>query len=205
MIIKVCGLREAENMQEVERLGTDWMGFIFYPRSPRHVTLRPSCLPVKARRVGVFVNEQQENIIRKTSEFGLDIIQLHGNETMDFCTDLRNKMPSSIKIMKTIGVEKEADIRKAESYGQSIDYVLFETKCDTYGGSGKRFNWQWLESYNGPHPFILSGGIGPQDVQAIKQLTHPYFHGIDLNSRFESSPGIKNIGLLDRFLRELRK
>lgn len=205
MIIKVCGLRETENLKEVEKLGVDWMGFIFYPRSPRNVMLRPSYLPVKAQRVGVFVNEQKESITQKISEFGLNIVQLHGNESPDFCTDLRNSLPASIQIMKAVRIEEEADIKKAESYGQSIDYILFETKCDTYGGSGKQFNWKWLQSYNGPHPFILSGGIGPENAQTIKQLTHPYFYGIDLNSRFELSPGIKNIELLDRFLHELKE
>ncbi|MCD8235345.1 MAG: phosphoribosylanthranilate isomerase [Prevotellaceae bacterium] len=205
MVIKVCGLRETENLKEVEKLGVDWMGFIFYPRSPRHVALRPSYLPTQARRVGVFVNEHKESIMQRVSEFRLDIVQLHGNESPDFCTDLRNSLPASMQIMKAVRVEKEADIEKAESYGQSIDYVLFETKCDTYGGSGKQFNWEWLQSYKGPRPFILSGGIGPEDAQAIKQLTHPCFYGIDLNSRFELSPGIKNIELLSRFLHELKK
>ncbi|MCM1313217.1 MAG: phosphoribosylanthranilate isomerase [Bacteroides sp.] len=205
MIIKVCGLREADNIKDIEALGADWTGFIFYPRSLRHITSRPSFLPAKAKRVGVFVNEQIQNILQKVSEFRLDIIQLHGNETPDFCMELKGSLPNDIQIMKAIQIEKEEDVNISSNYRECTDYILFETKCHTYGGSGRQFNWQWLQSYKGPQPFILSGGIGPDDAPAIKRIEHPRFLGIDLNSRFESSPGIKDTRLLGSFLQELRK
>ncbi len=205
MIIKVCGLREANNLKQVESLGVDWIGFIFYSHSPRNITIPPSYMPQRAQRVGVFVNEQLPQIIQKVSEFGLDIIQLHGNENLEFCMELRNRLPHNVEIMKAVQIEKEGDTERAQCYGEYINYVLFETKCNTYGGSGKQFNWQWLQNYKGPHPFILSGGIGPKDAQTIKSLKHPFFWGIDLNSCFEESPGIKDIQLLDKFLHELRE
>lgn len=204
MIVKVCGLCDAANIRKVEALGVDWMGFIFYPHSPRNVHSKPSYLPEHAKKAGVFVNATEEFIKQKVSEYGLDIVQLHGHETPNFCRNLKSSLPEQTRIMKSIPIEKMEDIKGCEDYENATDYILLETRCSTYGGSGRQFDWNLLQYYKSARPFILSGGIRPEDVQTIKQLQHPNFLGIDLNSRFEISPGVKNIEVLESFLRELR-
>ncbi len=199
MIIKVCGMTEAENIRRVEALGVDWMGFIFYPRSKRYVAAPPSYLPQRALRVGVFVNAPMTEILQKIKDFGLDFVQLHGSETPDFCAEVKK---SGVKVIKAIHVNSAADLSGLD---YSADYLLFETPSDAFGGSGRHFDWSLLTDYNGTVPFLLSGGIGPDDFDAINELKHPLFAGIDLNSRFESEPGIKQPELLEAFLANLKK
>lgn len=184
MIVKVCGMRDAENIRQVDALGVDWMGFIFYSRSKRYVATLPAVMPIKSRRVGVFVNASIEEISRRIKEFRLHAVQLHGSESRELCADVRQL---GVEVIKAIHVS-----RPLPPTDYPADYLLFETPSDAYGGSGHHFDWTILDEYMGPIPFLLSGGIGPDDVNKIKQIKHPYFAGIDLNSKVEISPGLKD-------------
>lgn len=206
MIVKVCGMREAENIRRLDELGiADWMGFIFYPRSPRYVSLPPSHLPHHCKRVGVFVNAAIDEMVQRSSDFRLDIIQLHGSETPEFCHDVRRSMGENIQIIKTIAVESESDLDRAAHYEGQVDYFLFETKSLCYGGSGRQFDWTILHNYCGHIPFLITGGITPDDVQRVRTFSHPQFAGIDLNSRFETTPGVKDIEKLHVFIDLIRQ
>lgn len=197
-LIKVCGMREAENIREVEALGIDVIGFIFWPKSSRCVSTRPDYLPVNAKRAGIFVNEDIEQVKRIAVDYALDIIQLHGNESPDYARNLRNW-----KVIKAFNIASEEDLESTVIYDGAVDYFLFDTKGKAVGGNGEKFDWEVLASYNGQTPFILSGGIGPDDTERVRTFYHPQCIGIDLNSRFELSPGLKDITALRRFLSQL--
>ena len=197
-LIKVCGMREAENIREVEALGIDVIGFIFWPKSSRCVSTRPDYLPVNAKRAGIFVNEDIEQVKRIAVDYALDIIQLHGNESPEYARNLCNW-----KVIKAFSIASEEDLESTVIYDGAVDYFLFDTKGKAVGGNGERFDWEVLASYNGQTPFILSGGIGPDDTERVRTFYHPQCIGIDLNSRFELSPGLKDITALRRFLSQL--
>lgn len=197
-LIKVCGMREAENIREVEALGIDVIGFIFWPKSSRCVSTRPDYLPVNAKRAGIFVNEDIELVRRIAVDYALDIIQLHGNESPEYARNLRNW-----KVIKAFNIASEEDLESTVIYDGAVDYFLFDTKGKAVGGNGEKFDWEVLASYNGQTPFILSGGIGPDDTERVRTFYHPQCIGIDLNSRFELSPGLKDITALRRFLSQL--
>lgn len=197
-LIKVCGMREAENIREVEALGIDVIGFIFWPKSSRCVSTRPDYLPVNAKRAGIFVNEDIEQVKRIAVDYALDIIQLHGNESPEYARNLCNW-----KVIKAFNIASEEDLESTVIYDGAVDYFLFDTKGKAVGGNGERFDWEVLASYNGQTPFILSGGIGPDDTERVRTFYHPQCIGIDLNSRFELSPGLKDITALRRFLSQL--
>ena len=152
MTVKVCGMREPNNIRAVESSGIDMMGFIFYEQSPRYVGGKPAYLPEKCMRVGVFVDEPEENIMSRVREFGLHAVQLHGRETPAECLSLRNE---GLTVIKAFSVGNEHDIRSTLSYEDKCDYCLFDTACTGYGGSGKRFDWSLLEHYDGHTPFLL--------------------------------------------------
>lgn len=198
MIVKVCGMTEAENIREVEDCGVDLIGFIFYPASKRYIAAPPAYLPQRADRAGVFVNATLTDIFLKIKEFGLDFVQLHGSESPEFCAEVKK---SGVKVIKAVHVNDTSDFSALD---YPVDYLLFETPTATYGGSGHHFDWSLLDCYQGRVPFLLSGGIRPEDYEAIKALSHPLFAGIDLNSRFELTPGVKNPGLLATFLAKLK-
>lgn len=202
MIIKVCGMREAHNIRKVEALGVDWMGFIFYPQSPRYVSAMPAYLPVNAKRVGVFVNQEPDLVSRLVQEFGLSIVQLHGTEDAPCIGRIRALCPG-ITIVKALNIAKSDDLKLATPYFGMVDYLLFDTKAKLAGGNGTQFDWNILSSYNGTVPFILSGGIGPDDAERLNAFNHPMMAGIDLNSRFESAPALKDAKLLESFLSKL--
>lgn len=197
LLVKVCGMTLGENIRQVESLGVAMMGFIFYPPSPRSVRGVPGYLPVKARRVGVFVNETPQRILTTARQFGLDYVQLHGKETADDCRCLS---AAGLKIVKALPLSTIEDAAHAGAYSGLCDYLLFDTPAKCYGGSGRQFDWSLLEGYRGETPFLLSGGIGPESVEAVKTVRHPRLAGIDLNSRFELSPGVKDVERLRRFL-----
>lgn len=198
MMVKICGMREAENICEVEALGINLMGFIFWPKSSRHVSGRPAHLPTNCNRVGVFVDEDIETVRRIADEYALDYIQLHGHESAEYCAQLQGK-----HLIKAISVSCCDDIMTYKTYEGLVDYFLFDTKCPTIGGSGQQFDWTVLTAYDGNTPFLLSGGIGPDDAKRIKAFHHPKCIGIDLNSRFELAPGLKDINKLKDFLNAL--
>ncbi len=197
-------MTNGDNILAVENLGIEMMGFIFYDKSPRYVHIMPSYLPTLCNRVGVFVNSEISHILKTVSIYNLDYVQLHGDESVDYCKELRKKLPIRIKIIKCISITAITYINKTIQYESLVDIFLFENKCESYGGSGKKFEWDYLSSYHGSKPFLLSGGIGPEDIKSVMEIHHPALLGIDLNSRFELSPGIKDIDLLTTFIRTIR-
>ena len=204
MIIKVCGMRDGDNIREVEQLSIDWMGFIFYPKSSRYVSEVPAYLPTKCKRVGVFVDASTDEIIKKIHDFSLDAIQLHGNEYPEQISHLLS-LTSHLSIIKAFNIATAEDLKSTASYTGLADYFLFDTKGASVGGNGEKFDWSVLDSYEGETPFLLSGGIGPDDAARVSSFRHPKCAGIDLNSKFESSPAYKDVTTLSRFLNEIKK
>ncbi len=200
MIVKVCGMRDANNIRAVEALGISWMGFIFWPKSSRYVSELPSYMPERCKRVGVFVDADIAEILGKTDSFGLDIIQLHGKETPKICSMLRQT--TGKMVIKALNIASDDDLLLAKDYDGVVDYLLFDTKAQMVGGNGKKFDWDVLKHYDGGTPFILSGGIGPDDAAKVDAFHHPMMAGIDLNSRFEISPALKDVEKLKSFLYE---
>ena len=199
MIIKVCGMREAENIREVTKLGIDWLGMIFWPKSKRYVAEPPSYLPSQVKKVGVFVDATLEDIQQHIEDYDLDIIQLHGHELPAFAQALKPAI-----IIKAFNIATAEDLAQTKPYEGIVDYFLFDTKAQLPGGSGEQFDWSVLEAYDGETPFLLSGGIGPDDADRIKAFHHPRCIGIDLNSRFEIAPGFKDVNQLREFIKKIR-
>jgi phosphoribosylanthranilate isomerase len=202
MIIKVCGLRDPQNIRDVSALGIDWTGFIFYHKSPRRFNLMDNgqLTMDNSKKVFVFVNASMEEMMDAVNTYKPDYLQLHGDESPELCSALRER---GISLIKAFSVSSEEDIEKTKHYEGFADYFLFDTKCEGYGGSGKQFDWSVLSAYKGDTPFLLSGGINPGSVAAINGFSHPRFAGIDLNSGFETEPGIKDIAKLKFFLHQL--
>lgn len=198
-IIKVCGMRDAENIREVEALGIDLMGFIFWPKSSRYVSERPSYLPTQCKRVGVFVDEDVETIKQITNDYVLDIIQLHGSESPDYIRHLNIQC----SIIKAFNIATTEDLEATKPYEGIVDYFLFDAKAQLPGGNGQQFDWSVLTDYVGEIPFLLSGGIGPNDAKRVKAFHHAKCIGIDLNSKFEDAAALKNIQKLKTFIEQL--
>lgn len=208
--VKVCGMRDAENIREVEALGIDLMGFIFWPKSSRYVSERPIYLPTQCKRVGVFVDEDAETIKKIAEGYALDYIQLHGHESPDYIRQLRSVCSDSIATIKAFNIATKEDLEATKPYEGIVDYYLFDTRATVPagspagsvlpGGTGAQFDWSLLADYVGQTPFLLSGGIGPDDAERVKTFQHPKCIGIDLNSRFEISPGLKDVEKLKKFL-----
>jgi phosphoribosylanthranilate isomerase len=203
MIIKVCGMREESNIRAVEQLDIDWMGFIFYPPSARYVGEKLSYLPQKVKRVGVFVNEEQQIVRERALQNRLQIIQLHGKESPAYCRELRE---DGFTVLKSFGIETDKPFPLAEvaRYRDCCDYFLFDAQSPIHGGAGKKYDWEILSGYDGETPFLLSGGISPDDAERIKAFSHSKLMGIDVNSGFEISPASKDIALLETFISKIR-
>lgn len=199
LIIKVCGMREEQNISDLEKLDIDWMGMIFWSGSKRYVSRPPSRLPQRVKKVGVFVDASLDDIRQHVSDYQLDIIQLHGHETPAFLETLK-----PLTLIKAFNIADASDLEKTKAYEGIADYFLFDTKGKIVGGNGEKFDWTVLTAYEGATPFLLSGGIGPDDVQKVKQFHHQKCIGIDLNSRFESAPGLKDIVQLQTFIKQIR-
>ena len=216
-------MRDAQNIREVSQLGVDMIGMIFYPKSPRYVEMQSSHAGIipdyvkediniksakSPARVGVFVDDMVQNIVTRVVNYRLDYVQLHGNEPREMCENLRLTLDPDIrpgiKIIKAISVSDASDIQKYKEYVGAVDLFLFDTKCKTVGGSGQQFDWQVLEQYDGEVPFLLSGGIGPEDASRLHAFHHPKCIGIDLNSRFEIEPGVKDVEKLKEFLNAMQ-
>ena len=198
MIIKVCGMRDAENIREVEALGIDLMGFIFWPKSSRYFNERPAYLPTQCKRVGVFVDEDVNTIKKLANDYALDYIQLHGSESPEYVQQLRNW-----QVIKAFNIATTEDLEATKTYEGIVDYFLFDTKGKSVGGNGEKFDWSVLEAYHGDTPFLLSGGIGPDDAERVRTFQHEKCIGIDLNSKLELSPALKDINKLQEFIKEL--
>jgi phosphoribosylanthranilate isomerase len=214
MKIKVCGMRNTENLQSLLALKPDFVGFIFYEKSKRFVTDFPKIeFPKEIKKVGVFVNETVEEVLHKIEKFNLDVVQLHGNETPEYCNKLRNghlvhsrKVVSAahpIEIWKAFSVDDAFDFSVTDAYQKVCDNLLFDTKGKEFGGNGVKFNWQVLDNYKGKTPFLLSGGITKNDAAAIKNITHKAFAGVDVNSGFEIEPALKNMEDIKEFKQNL--
>ena len=213
-IIKVCGMRDADNIREVEQLNTELsivncqlsinlMGFIFWPKSSRYVSERPAYLPHNTKRVGVFVNEDIDQVKRIAQDYALDFIQLHGQESPAYIRQLRSVCGDAIATIKAFNIAAPADLYHTTPYTGLADYFLFDTKAQLPGGSGQQFDWSVLADYVGETPFLLSGGISPDDAPRIRNFHHPKCIGIDLNSRFEVAPALKDINKLKTFIQAL--
>lgn len=204
MKIKVCGMRDAENISELIKLKPDYMGFIFYGKSKRFVTNFPKIkIPSEIKKVGVFVNESIDNVIEIAEKNRLEAIQLHGNESLEYIEELQVLLIRKVEILKAFSVDDEFDFSKTETYQKACDYLLFDTKGKNYGGNGVKFNWQVLDYYKGETPFLLSGGISKVDAAEIKNISHKAFAGIDINSGFEMEPAMKNIEDIKEFKQNL--
>lgn len=206
MLLKICGLKDPENIKQVAALKPDFMGFIFYPKSKRFVGddfVIPPISP-EIKKVGVFVNANASFIIDKVDEHKLDLIQLHGDEKPEFCEVLNHIVP----VIKAFGIDETFDFRILESYKNVCSYFLFDTKTKEYGGSGKQFDWTILEKYDNSLQFFLSGGIGLEEIQRLKiekledwKIGKLNIHVIDVNSKFEVKPGIKDIKELEKLIK----
>lgn len=217
-------MRDADNIRAVAALDIDFLGFIFYPKSPRYT---PKAIPEaeliadtattarhddiecrKPQRVGVFVDEMPQTIITHIHNDQLGYVQLHGHELPEMIDHLKRAVISdnhhSLKVIKAFSISKPDDLLQTKAYEGIADLFLFDTPTESYGGSGKKFDWQMLQAYDGHTPFLLSGGIGPEDIDRIHKFEHPQCIGIDLNSRFETAPGIKDVEALRRFTENLR-
>ncbi len=205
--IKVCGMRDPGNIAGVAAEKPDFMGFIFYPKSKRFAGFDAQTEILDAvcetiRKVGVFVNEIPEQVLATGRAWKLDAIQLHGQETPDYCRQIKK---SGLPVFKAFPINESFDFEILKEYQNCCDYFLFDTKGSLPGGTGQKFNWQQLENYHLDVPFFLSGGIGPDDVESIRKFHHPQLFGIDINSGFEISPGIKDVEKVRRFIIEIKK
>lgn len=199
MIIKVCGIKEKENHKAISAFDIEMIGLNFYRPSKRY--LKNVTLPIMhgQKRVGVFVNEPIDSLRTMVELHQLDFAQLHGDEDEDYCSQIQSFIP----IIKVFRVDQNFDWRTTNGF-EFADYLLFDTMVSSYGGSGLKFDWSVLDNYKGATPFFLSGGLGPNDWQAIKAIDHPLFIGIDINSKFEISPGLKDVDLVNEFIERIR-
>jgi phosphoribosylanthranilate isomerase len=220
--IKVCGMREAQNIKDLVQLPIDYIGFIFYEKSARYVQEMPDLGSGNGfkniKKVGVFVNADIDFVLDKIEKFGLDIVQLHGKETTTYIAELKNKssqltanapktasnLASFKEIWKVFSVDDHFDFAETKIYEGIADKFLFDTKTPLHGGSGQKFDWQILKNYVGKTPFFLSGGISAADTEGSLKIAHPQFYGLDVNSKFEISPALKDVPLLQKFISDVR-
>ena len=207
MQIKICGMKYPENILEVSTLLPDYLGFIFYLKSPRFADRLDlsvlNSLPKNIKKVGVFVNESLENILTCIEKYNLDAVQLHGADNKKLCREIKEE--AKTMVIKVFPIMASYNLKVTKDYEEVADLFLFDTKTDLYGGSGQKFNWNILHDYQGEKDFLLSGGISADDVKAIRKIEHPKMIGVDLNSRFEIKPGLKNVEMLRNFIEELNK
>ncbi len=201
MKIKVCGMRDTENIKELIAIQPDFIGFIFHEKSPRNVSEKLDInIPKTIKKVGVFVDKSNDFITKKTNTFKLDYIQLHGKETPIFCTKLNKK---GFKIIKAFRIKTDFNFDITKAYENSCDYFIFDAFGKYAGGNGITFNWNILQNYHGNTPFLLSGGINKTLTESIKKFKHPKYIGIDINSGFEIAPAKKNITEITEFKQKI--
>ncbi len=215
--LKVCGMKFQENILEIASLKPDYLGFIFYEKSPRNFEHEIPEISSEIKNTGVFVNASSHFILEKASRYNLQAIQLHGEETPQFCNDLKKELkklnePSEVEIIKVFSVNEEFDFDIVFPYEDEVDYFLFDTKGKNKGGNGIAFNWDILKEYPSKKPFFLSGGIGIEELESIKSLIAEFrkkgkedlVYAIDVNSKFEIKPGLKDLQKLEIFKRLLQ-
>ncbi len=206
MKIKICGLKDTNNIRQVSEANPDYMGFIFYPKSPRFVgeTFSKNVLasiPETIVKTAVFVNESVENIMNIVNNYGFEAIQLHGNESPEICKQLKEQ---KLIVIKAFAIEETFDFTKLIPYETHCDNFLFDTKTPAFGGSGKTFDWTLLSQYQLVTPFFLSGGLGAENLEDIFKLKHDRLYGLDFNSKLEEAPGLKNIQMINKVLDTIR-
>lgn len=225
MKLKVCGMKYVENIQDVAALQPDYLGFIFYEKSKRNFEGIIPELPKSIKKTGVFVNEILEIVISLVEEYGLDAIQLHGDESVKYVEDLKKQLAErralfieenkhirkqknkhvisdeKVEIIKVFGIKDQFDFNILKPYLEVVDYFLFDTKGKERGGNGTKFDWKVIEKYPFEKPFFLSGGIGLEDVEAVQKISNSDLpiYALDINSKFESEPGKKKIEELKKF------
>lgn len=207
LLIKICGMKDPDNIREVVNLRPDLLGFIFYPLSPRYIGENPENnlfreIPSGIGKTGVFVNAKLESVLFHSKRFGLHFVQLHGEETPEECRELAMH---ELQVIKAFRADASFSFEVLSQYAPFCRFFLFDTATSQYGGSGKHFDWRLLDRYMGPVPFFLSGGIGPEDAEKLTEFSHPFLAGVDINSRFETSPGVKNIEMLKKFITTIRQ
>ncbi len=197
MKVKICGIQQPENLQQIAALQPDYMGFIFYPKSPRYVLPHLNAsdfqnIPESIKKIGVFVNGDPEVIMEYVEQFNLDGIQFHGDESPETIYKFRN---IGLVLFKAFGLQDDFDFDFdiLKEYEHAVDFFLFDTKTAQYGGSGQKFNWNILKNYSSLKPFLLSGGIGVEELEDFLSIQDLPIHAVDLNSRLEISPGLKDI------------
>jgi phosphoribosylanthranilate isomerase len=206
LMLKVCGMREPDNIAEIVQLQPQWLGFIFYAQSARYVgseldTNYLKSLPAGIKKVGVFVNEAVETMREVVEKYNLQAVQLHGEESPAVCQKLKN---TGITVLKAFPVDDAFDFNSLVPYDGTCNYFLFDTKGPQYGGNGATFNWEILKNYAGKTPFFLSGGISPEHAAEIKKLDLPLLAGLDINSRFELRPALKDVPKVTAFIEQIR-
>jgi phosphoribosylanthranilate isomerase len=210
--VKVCGMTSAEQVTALDEMGVEFAGFIFYPNSPRYVQKQMKFEDIKRikgkgiNKVGVFVNAPVDDVLRAVDECGLYLVQLHGDETPKYC----EKIADYVTVVKAFRLREEENVLwKIKDYRDIADMFLFDTEGAGYGGTGKKFNWEVLKGLNIAKPFFLSGGIGPDDVDAIaafaKDTVAKDLFSLDINSKFETVPGIKNMHLINSFIDSIKQ
>jgi phosphoribosylanthranilate isomerase len=195
MKVKICGMKYPDNILEVSSLLPDYMGFIFWEKSSRYFDGTIPTLPGSIKKVGVFVNETLPIIIQKVLKHDLQVVQLHGKESVDFCQELRSQLPKGIEIIKVFSIQDEFYFSVLKPFEEFCDYFLFDTKGKLPGGNGTTFDWTVLKKYPSTKPFFLSGGIGLEELEAVQEITKTNLpvYAIDVNSKFEIEPGLKKI------------
>lgn len=210
MKIKVCGITAMEQIDALEAMRADFAGLIFYPASPRcvlHAAIHPEALQQRKRSiklVGVFVNEEPMRVLSQSVQWGLDLVQLHGEETPDDCKLIRQKLP----VVKAFRVGPDADLEKmTEPYSDVVDYFLFDTLGKQHGGTGEQFDWSLVSGKAMKKNFFLSGGIGPDDLEKTRTFAEKVkqLFSLDVNSKFETMPGVKDMEKLKEFIVDLKK
>lgn len=199
MIVKVCGINRIKNMIQVSELPVDMIGINFYMGSKRYIGNTSIMINANVKRVGIFVEPSFDEVKQYTDECQLDYVQLHGYVEMDFIQSIR----SFVKVIKAFGVDEAFDFSATDAY-MDCEMFLFDTASDSHGGTGKKFSWTKIDQYKGQVPFLLAGGIGPDDIDSILSIQHPQFAGVDINSQFEMEPGLKNVERVRTFANRLK-
>jgi phosphoribosylanthranilate isomerase len=204
--VKICGMKDPGNIRRIAMLSPDYMGFIFYPHSRRYAGDLSAAviadLPAGIRKVGVFVDLPPDDVLSACRQMGIRTVQLHGTESPEYCRSLKYR---GLEVFKVFSMGPDTCFPELGAYIDSCDRFLLDTAGEEFGGTGRKFDWKRLGDYELDKPFFLSGGIGPGDVERILKISHPRLFGVDLNSRFETRPGVKSYEELEKFIMKIRR
>lgn len=202
--LKVCGMKQAANIAAVAELQPDYLGFIFYPKSPRFISEVSAELikyiPSSIKTTGVFVDEELETVKTYIFKYNLKAVQLHGKESEEYCKEIKL---SGVEVIKAFGLKEGFDFTQLLNYLNAVDYFLFDTQTPQHGGSGKVFDWELLQNYTLNKPYFLSGGIDIDHAETIREINDPRLYAIDINSKFELEAGLKDVNKIKEFINQL--